>query len=126
VQLTAHIIFTSDGRTPIAEAAKMHRARRSFTKTWRNARWRDMLLAFLSWFSNGESVLAIPVGSQDALWLELPPVQFQAPFRTVLVRDEDPEDAGTESDDLDDEAADKLLFDDGDADEYESELDDNE
>jgi len=43
----SRLIFTTDGETPIQSSARMHQLRRSFSKGWRNARWRDMLLAFL-------------------------------------------------------------------------------
>ena len=50
-------MFTEDGVTPIDSAKRMHRLRRSFAKSWRNAKWRDMLLAFLHWLSDGDREL---------------------------------------------------------------------
>lgn len=105
VQLTAHVIFTSDGQSVLGDAAKMHRARRSFTKTWRNPRWRDMMLAFLSWFAAGESFIAIPVGLKEGIWLELPPMRFESPVSTPSEADE------TEDEQADDDAADDIVFD---------------
>jgi hypothetical protein len=107
VQLTAHVIFTSDGQTVLGNAAKMHRARRSFTKTWRNPRWRDLMLAFLSWFAAGESFIAIPVGLKEAIWLELPPMRFDSPVSTPSEADE------AEDEQADDDTADDIIFDDG-------------
>jgi hypothetical protein len=45
--------------------------RKSFAKGWRNARWRDMLLAFLFWLSDGESVIRLPLHSMDDLLVEV-------------------------------------------------------
>ncbi|MBB3708623.1 hypothetical protein [Aminobacter aminovorans] len=53
VRILSRLIFTEDGHKPFDDPAKMHRLRRSFAKTWRNPRWRDMLLAFLHWLADG-------------------------------------------------------------------------
>jgi hypothetical protein len=91
----------------------MHRLRRSFTKSWRNAKWRDMLLALLHWLSDGDTSLIVPVGSDAALSLRLPPVTFSAPVSIILPEDDEEEldadddlatddDAAVDIDDLDD------------------------
>ncbi len=79
VRLVNRILFTEDGRTPLDNPERMHRLRRSFTRSWRNAKWRDMLLAFLHWLSGGETCLVVPVGSETAFSLRLPPVAVKAP-----------------------------------------------
>jgi hypothetical protein len=83
VRFRAHLIFTEDGRTPIYEARKMHRLRRSFAKSWRNARWRDMLLAFLSSVSTDKEAIVIPMSSRESLHLTLPPITFRSPVSMV-------------------------------------------
>jgi hypothetical protein len=76
----------------------MHRLRRSFAKTWRNARWRDMLLAFLHWLADGGSEWTVSVSSDEALVLQLPPVTWMAPVSMPLdaetpeMDDDDPSD----------------------------------
>ena len=76
----------------------MHRLRRSFAKTWRNARWRDMLLAFLHWLADGGAEWRVPVTSDEVLVLTLPPVTWTAPVSMPLeaetpeVDDDDPSD----------------------------------
>jgi hypothetical protein len=83
---------------PFEDTAKMHRLRRSFAKTWRNARWRDMLLAFLHWLAEGGSEWRVPVTSDEALILRLPPVTWMAPVSMPLdaetpeMDDDDPSD----------------------------------
>jgi hypothetical protein len=54
--------------------------RKSFAKGWRNARWRDMLLAFLFWLSNGESLIRLPLHPTDDLLVEVPPLMFVSPI----------------------------------------------
>jgi hypothetical protein len=49
VRVIGRLIFTTDGHAPFEDSSRQHRLRRSFAKSWRNARWRDMLLAFLYW-----------------------------------------------------------------------------
>ena len=98
VRVIARLIFTEDGQKPFEDPAKMHRLRRSFAKAWRNARWRDMLLAFLHWLSDGGAEWRVPVTSDEALILRLPPVTWMAPVSMPLdvetpeMDDDDPSD----------------------------------
>jgi hypothetical protein len=98
VRLVSRLIFTNDGLKPFDDAAKMHRLRRSFAKTWRNARWRDMLLAFLHWLTNGGAEWRVPVNGDEAILLRLPPVMWMAPVSMPLdtetpeTDDDDPSD----------------------------------
>ena len=91
VRFVGRVVFTEDGVTPIDSAKRMHRLRRSFTKSWRNAKWRDMLLAFLHWLSDGDRSLAVPAGANAAVTLGLPPVVFTAPMSVALSDDEEEE-----------------------------------
>ena len=91
VRFVGRVVFTEDGVTPIDSAKRMHSLRRSFTKSWRNAKWRDMLLAFLHWLSDGDGSLAVPVGANAAVTLGLPPVVFTAPMSVALSDDEEEE-----------------------------------
>jgi hypothetical protein len=79
VRILSRLIFTEDGHKPFDDPTKMHRLRRSFAKTWRNPRWRDMLLAFLYWLADGRSQLSGLVSGDEALVLKLPPVSWMAP-----------------------------------------------
>lgn len=97
-RVISRLIFTEDGEKPFEDPAKMHRLRRSFAKTWRNARWRDMLLAFLHWLTDGATEWRVPVTSDEVLVLTLPPVTWLAPVSMPLdaetpeVDDDDPSD----------------------------------
>jgi hypothetical protein len=76
----------------------MHRLRRSFAKSWHNDRWRDMLLAFLSWLTEASGEWVVPVSSEEVLALSLPPICWHAPISMPLdselaeTDDEDPSD----------------------------------
>ena len=64
-----------------------------------------MLLAFLHWLSDGDTRLVVPVGSETAFSLRLPPVTVDAPVSIVLGDDaeEEPDsedDLATEDDHL--------------------------
>ena len=105
VRFVNRVLFTEDGRTPLDNPERMHRLRRSFTRSWRNAKWRGMLLAFLHWLSDGDTRLVVPVGSKTAFSLRLPPVTVDAPVSIVLGDDaeEEPDsedDLATEDDHL--------------------------
>lgn len=90
VRIVSRLVFTEDGHNPFDDPAKMHRLRRSFAKTWRNARWRDMLLAFLCWLAEGRDSLTVPVSSKEEIVLGLPPISWQVPV-SLPVEDEAPE-----------------------------------
>jgi hypothetical protein len=77
VRIQSRLLFTEDGLTPF-DADRMHRLRKSFAKSWRNARWRDMLLAFLAWTADGKDEIAIPAGLSDEFVLGIPPITFDA------------------------------------------------
>lgn len=91
VRFLNRVIFSEDGRTPIDNPKRMHRLRRSFTKSWRNAKWRGMLLAFLHWLSDGESRLVVPVGPDTSFSLRLPPISVEAPVSILLSDDTEEE-----------------------------------
>ena len=98
VRVVSRLIFTEDGHKPFDDPKKMHRLRRSFAKTWRNARWRDMLLAFLYWLADGGVEWPVAVSTDEALILKLPPVTWMAPVSMPLdaelpeMDDDDPSD----------------------------------
>ena len=95
VRLVNRVIFTEDGVVPVDSPKRMHRLRRSFTKSWRNAKWRDMLMAFLHWLAEGETSLGIAVGSDTAMSLRVPPLTFTGAM-SVVVGDDDEEEWDTD------------------------------
>ncbi len=97
VGVIGRLVFTTDGQAPFKDPARMHRLRRSFAKTWRNARWRDMLLAFLYWLTEGSDEFVVPTSSVDNLVLRLPPIMWKAPVSMPIdaeteEADDDPSD----------------------------------
>jgi len=95
VQLTPRLIFTESG-TPIPRASKMHALRRSIPRAWRNDRWRDLLLAFLAWLSDGKEHIDVPVGGDRILRFGAMPLTMQAPVSIQSENDDADEDAAVE------------------------------
>ena len=93
-RVRTHVLFSEDGKTALP-GKRMHRMRRSFTKGWRNPRWRDMLLAFLFWLSNGESMIRLPLHMEDDLVVEVPPLQFVSPVGVSEGEEEEIDDDET-------------------------------
>lgn len=60
--LRAHVIFTTDGRRPVDNLAKMHALRRGFCRSWWNDRWRDLTAAYLVLLSEGADQFDLPTG----------------------------------------------------------------
>jgi hypothetical protein len=91
-RVRTRLLFSEDGKTALP-GKRTHRMRRSFAKGWRNARWRDMLLAFLFWLSGGESLIRLPLASEGDIKVELPPLMFVSPV-CVSEGEEDVTDEG--------------------------------
>jgi hypothetical protein len=120
VRVVGRVIFTADGHSPLGDAKRLHRLRRSFCKNWRNDKWRDLLLTFWFWHAEGANFVDLPMGEGIAMRLALPPLIFEAPFgidagadtgEAILDDDEaedsehwsDEDGAGDETGDLDDD-----------------------
>lgn len=76
-ELSLHVVFTQDGQTPVGDAKRMHAMRRRFCKNWWQKQWRDLLLAYLSFLSGGQTYLELKV-SKDEL--------VNVPARPMLLR----------------------------------------
>lgn len=80
IRIAGRVIFTSDGSNPLGDARRLHRLRRSFCKSWRNDKWRDLLLAFWFWLSGGADFVDVPMGEGAVMRLKQPPMIFDADF----------------------------------------------
>lgn len=78
IELRPTIVFTDDDGNPI-EAARAHRLRMSFCRSWYNDKWRAFLRAFLAVVSDGKSEIKLPVGSDRFLVIESTPMMFTSP-----------------------------------------------
>lgn len=111
----AHVLFSSDGSTIWDSKARLHAARRSQCKDWWNERWRDTMLAAMSWLANGESELLLPLASKAYARVSSRPVVFISPVHYL---DPDPigvpdelshdEDSGWDEDDWADDQEDGM------------------
>lgn len=78
--MNLHVIFTSDGKTPLVSAKRMHRLRRAFCKNWWQWQWRDLLLVFLAWAARQEPTFDLPVAGNRSVRLSARPMVFDAPI----------------------------------------------
>jgi TIR domain-containing protein len=58
--LVMHVVFSSDGVSPLGDAALMHRLRRRFCKNWWQGQWRDLQMAFLAFIAKDSGVIQLP------------------------------------------------------------------
>ena len=107
--LKPHVIFSEDGITPLESAARMHALRRGFCKSWWNDRWRDLIVAYLSFLSDENAEFALDAGGVDIMvsglltGLECPvsPDESEAvSLADELAADEDDEDPEIDDDEL--------------------------
>lgn len=99
VRIMSRVIFSGDGITALDDQKYMHRLRRTVPKSWRNPRWRDMLLAFLFWFSKGGRSVCLETGSTSVIKLEVPPISMICPISVSQEDIELSEDTDREADD---------------------------
>lgn len=81
--ITPHIIFTEDGKTPLSDAARAHRLRRRFCKSWWQDRWRDMMLAYLAHLAGGKDTLVVPLSESSSLILSVHPGLYVCPVTAL-------------------------------------------
>lgn len=110
LRIAARLVFSGNGLDPIADPRKAHVLRRSLAKGWRNARWRDMLCAYLWWLTNGGAELRLPVGSEEAIRAHVPPTPFSCPVSIASITDDsvDDDDPDVPEDDWNDESQEEL------------------
>jgi len=96
LRVAARLVFSQNGMDAIEDKRRAHSLRRSLAKGWRNARWRDMLCAYLWWLSEDHYSLKLPVGHGEFVTVKLPPTQFSCPVcvdeTNLAVEDEDDPD----------------------------------
>lgn len=78
-RLRYHVLYSDDGKNIWDSDKKLHKTRRSHCKNWWNPEWRDRLLAAMSWLSEGEEWLTLPLGSDASIEVRSWPVEFNSP-----------------------------------------------
>lgn len=98
LRVSSRLIFSTNGIDAMEDARRSHTLRRSFAKAWRNARWRDLMCAFLWWLSDDKNRLRLPVASDGYIDARLPPMQFACPVSVrETAEDAESEDAETDT-----------------------------
>jgi hypothetical protein len=93
LRLASRLVFSENGLDPLNDKRRAHTLRRSLAKGWRNARWRDMLCAYIWWLGGGERELRLPVSVDGHLTVSIPPMQFSCPVSVPEIgEDADDED----------------------------------
>jgi TIR domain len=98
IQLTPRVLFTERGEI-IGSPKRMHALRRSIPRSWRNDRWRDLLLAFLYWASEGKAFIDLPVGKDRIIQVGAMPVTMHAPVTVASANDGVADDGALEDGD---------------------------
>ena len=79
IMMRPHVVFTTDGKTPLESKAKTARLRRSFCKMWWNDRWRDLVRAFVFALADEKESLHLPLGGDTYATVISTPMVFSAP-----------------------------------------------
>ncbi len=64
IRVHANIVLTEDGKTPLP-GKTTQKLRRRLTRSWFNDKWRDMLIAAMSWLSDGAETIDLSAGQED-------------------------------------------------------------
>lgn len=78
--LRPHVVFTTDGKTPLTSKAKAARLRKSFCKMWWNDRWRDLVRAFASFLAEENAMFELPLGGDATATVAAKSIAFVAPL----------------------------------------------
>lgn len=89
--LVSHVIFSEDGVAPISDAARAHRLRRSFCKSWWQDRWRDLMLAYLAYVAGGRESIALPLSESRDLVVSMKPMVLTSPVTAIAPNSEPPQ-----------------------------------
>jgi hypothetical protein len=73
-----HVLFSDDGKTIWESKERLHRTRRSACRNWWNEDWRDRVLATMSWLSNPEGQIILPMGEVSQLQVSNKPLYFRS------------------------------------------------
>jgi len=87
-----HIVFTTDGITPLLSASQQHSARRSLGKNWWTPHWRDRLTAIMTQLS-AATVGFVEITVSDSLTMRMrsQPNIFESPVSYTVIEDQPPE-----------------------------------
>jgi hypothetical protein len=111
-----HVLFSDDGQAIWDDKDRMHRVKMSQCKNWWNDDWRDRILAVMSWLTDENGEIVVPLSSEEALRVNKSPLLFASPVSfndPVKQSSEEAADAGAEPEIDDDDV------------EYDDEGDDN-
>ena len=78
-QLIPRIVFSTDGKHLINNAAGTHRYRRSQGRDWWNPEWRDRTPGLVWWLAEQDSQLVAPLGPDSNARICSSPVSFLSP-----------------------------------------------
>lgn len=100
--LFPHVIFTSDGLSPVGDSKRMHTLRRSFCRSWWQDRWRDMSLAYLALLTGDSGDLIMPLAPDQFLVADSSFETYESPVSVDMGSGPDQDDS-SQDDSCDDE-----------------------
>lgn len=74
-----HVLFSDDGQTIWADKDRMHRVKMSQCKNWWNDDWRDRILAIMSWLTDENGEILVPLSSVELIRVNKSPLLFTSP-----------------------------------------------
>jgi hypothetical protein len=74
-----HVLFSDDGEKIWESDRRLHRARMSQCKDWWNDKWRDRVLAVMSWLAEGSKAIQVPLGNSVSLDVASWPMTMLSP-----------------------------------------------
>jgi hypothetical protein len=77
--INPHVLFSDDGQAIWEDKDRMHRVKMSQCKNWWNDDWRDRLLAVMSWLTDENGEINVPLSSEAAIRVNKSPLIFTSP-----------------------------------------------
>jgi hypothetical protein len=85
LSMTSHIVFTNDGAHPWVEVDRQHAARRRLGRMWWNDKWRDLLIASMTWIAGDDDFIAVPSGTAEPIIVARLPTAYVSPVTYKFV-----------------------------------------
>jgi hypothetical protein len=100
--ISAHVLFSDNGKQIWESKKRLHSARRRQCKSWYNDAWRDRLLAAMAYLTAGKTQIEIPVTETVCISVSPTPIQFDSKITCEpVIRVENPEEGTGDEDDED-------------------------
>lgn len=79
LEVRPHVFFSDDGQELWEDAARSHKRSRRLRKSWRNAKWRDLIHGAVGWIASEAAAVDLPLSPSRSVSVRSRSVMFESP-----------------------------------------------